>query len=390
MDLFEYQGKELLAAAGLAVPRSRLARGVADAARLAGDVGYPLVVKAQVLSGGRGKAGGVRLVHDTHELRAATTDIFAMTIAGRPVAAVLLEEAIDIAAELYLAITLERSARRPLLIFSTRGGMDIEQAAHGDPAALQRTTIDPLLGLRDFQVRRLAMRAGLDHKLWGALAGAAQIVWQIYRNKDATLIELNPLCLNQQGSLVALDAKLSIDANALFRHPEFADLQGADDELERRAREAGFAYVSLAGDIGVLGNGAGLVMSLLDGIENGGGHAANFLDVGGGAAHEKIAEALEIVLSDDRVRVLLVVIFGGITRCDEAARGLLLALAATDGNRPVVASLTGTHSAEGNELLAEAGLLNLHVENSIAEAIAEAVALVAESDPSSAQRPSGS
>ena len=197
----------------------------------------------------------------------------------------------------------------------------------------------------------------------------AQSLWQLYQDKDATLVEINPLCLTRQGSFVALDAKVTIDANALFRHPEFASLQGTDDERERRAREAGFAYVSLAGEIGVLGNGAGLVMSLLDGIEAAGGRAANFLDVGGGATHEQIAKALEILLSDDRVRRPARAIFGGITRCDEVARGLLSALAATDASLPVVVSLTGTNCAEGNDLLAEAGRRNLHVEASIAEAI---------------------
>jgi succinyl-CoA synthetase beta subunit len=390
MDLFEYQGKELLAAAGLAVPRSRLARSVAEAERLAADVGYPLVVKAQVLSGGRGKAGGVRFVPDQDELHAATTEMLAMTIAGKPVVGMLLEEAIEIAAEYYLAIVLDRSARRPLLIFSRQGGMDIEQVARNDPAGLQRVPIDPLLGLRDFQVRSLCLQAGLEFEHWQALIGVAQSLWLLYQSKDATLVETNPLCLTRQGSFVALDAKVSIDSNALFRHPEFALLPGADDERERRAKEAGFAYVSLDGEIGVLGNGAGLVMSLLDGIAVAGGRAANFLDVGGGATHEQIAKALEIVLSDDRVRVLLCAIFGGITRCDEVARGLLSALEATDAGLPVVATLTGTHSVEGNDLLAQAGLSNLHVKESIAGAISAAVALVAESDLSSTQRASGS
>ena len=347
MDLFEYQGKQLLATAGLAVPRSRLAYSVAQAERLADEVGYPLVVKAQVLAGGRGKAGGVRLAADPHELHAATRDILGMTIAGKSVVAVLLEQAIEIAAEFYLAIALERSARRPLLIFSTQGGMDIEQVARNDPAALRRSPIDPLLGLRDFQVRSLCLQTGLEFEHWQALVEAAQSLWQLYRAKDATLVELNPLCLTRQGSLVALDAKVTIDANAFYRHPEFASLRGTESERERRAKEAGFAYVSLDGDIGVLGNGAGLVMSLLDAIEVAGGHAANFLDVGGGATHEQIAKALEILLSDDRVRVLLVAIFGGITRCDEVARGLLSALEARNASLPVVASLTGTQCRGG-------------------------------------------
>jgi succinyl-CoA synthetase beta subunit len=375
VDLYEYEAKGLLAAAGLTVPRSRLTHSVAEAEHLAAEVGFPLVAKAQVLTGGRGKAGGVRLVNLPAELHAATSEILAMTIAGRPVVAVLLEEAVEIAAELYLAITLERSERCPLLLFSCRGGVEIEQVVADDPSALQRCSIDPLLGLCDYQVRALAKRAGLERGHWSALGEAAQRLWRAYQTNDAALIELNPLCLTKKGSLVALDAKISIDGNALYRQPDIARLPRKVDEREQQAKDAGFTYVALDGEIGVLGNGAGLVMSLLDAIATAGGRAANFLDVGGGAEGKRIAEALGVVLSDERVGVLLVTIFGGITRCDEVARGLLAALAESARQLPVVVSLSGTNAGEAFDLLAASGRPNLHVAADIPAAVAQAVGL---------------
>lgn len=375
MDLLEHEGKRLLAAAGITVPRSRLARSVAEAERLAPEVGFPLVVKAQVASGGRGKAGGVRLVHLPGELHAATSEILGMTIAERPVGSVLLEQAVDIAAELYLAIVLRRSARRPLLLFSSRGGVEIEQVAASNPTALQHCPIDPLLGLCDYQVRALAKGGGLACEHWPALIEAARCLWQVYQANDATLAELNPLCLTKKDSLVALDAKITIDGNALYRQPELARLPRQRDEREQKAEEAGFSYVALEGNIGVLGNGAGLVMSLLDTIAGAGGRAANFLDVGGGAEGKRIADALGVVLSDQRVRVLLVAIFGGITRCDEVARGLLAALQGSASKLPVVISLSGTNAQEASDLLAASGRACLHVAASIPDAVTEAVAL---------------
>jgi succinyl-CoA synthetase beta subunit len=403
MDLFEYQGKQLFAVGGIPVTRSQLAKTAEAAIEAGAEVGFPLAVKAQVLTGGRGRAGGVKLAHDERELLGAVRSIIGMTIKGKRVDAVLLEKAIPIAREYYLAITLDRPAKRPLLMFSTQGGIDIEQVARKDPAALRRVHIDPLLGLQDYQIRDLAIWVGLTGDEQRAFAAVLHALWRLYLDKDATLIEINPLVRIEgnpaalsaaQGErrrrgratdwpddvpvlFVALDAKVTIDNNALFRHPEFKRMQGVDDIRERRAREAGFAYVALDGDIGVLGNGAGLVMSILDLIHDAGGKAANFLDVGGGAREAQIAAALDIVLSDGRVEVLLVTIFGGITRCDEVARGLLVALEHSGTRLPVVARLTGTNAKEGQRILADAEVSNLHAAGSIAEAVKKAVAVVA-------------
>jgi len=403
VDLFEYQGKQLFALGGIPVTHSQLAKSPEAAVEAAAAIGYPLAVKAQVLTGGRGRAGGVKLVRDDRELLGAARAIIGMTIKGRRVDAVLLEKAVPIAHEYYLALTLDRSAKRPLLMFSTKGGMDIEQVARQDPDALRKLHIDPLLGLQEYQIRELALWAGFAADEQRAFAAVLRAAWRLYLDKDATLLEINPLVRvagapppapeggrRRRASdwpegvpvlFVALDAKLTIDNNALFRHPEFKRLQGVDDIRERRAREAGFAYVSLDGDIGVLGNGAGLVMSLLDLIAAEGGKAANFLDVGGGAREAQIAAALDIILSDDRVEVLLVTIFGGITRCDEVARGLLIALEHSGTRLPVVARLTGTNAEEGQKILAQAQVPNLHVADSIVAAVRQAVDIAAAQSP---------
>ena len=369
MDLFEYQGKELFAQAGLTVPPSRLGRTLDEADRLGPEIGFPLAVKAQVLTGGRGKAGGVQLVRDAHELHATAERILAMTIKGKPVTALLLEAAVQIAREFYLAVTLDRHAKCPLLMVSTKGGMEIEQVAREVPEALQRVHIDPFLGLRDFQVRSLALWAGLSAEEQKAFAAVVRSAWSLYQSHDATLIEINPLCLAADGSFVALDAKVTMDGNALFLHPEFDALQGMDDARERRAKQAGLDYVSLDGDIGVLGNGAGLVMSLVDLITGAGGKAADFLDLHGGVKQERLAAALDILLSDERVSAILMTIFAAITRCDEVAHALLAALDAADTDVPVVVRLSGTRSEQGNAILAEAARPNLHAASSITEAV---------------------
>ena len=378
MDLFEYQGKELFAQAGLAVPGARLARTLDEADHLGPEVGFPLAVKAQVLTGGRGKAGGVQLVRDAHELHATAERILAMTIKGKPVTALLLEAAVEIAREFYLAVTLDRRAKCPLLMVSTKGGMEIEQVARENPEALQRVHIDPFLGLRGFQVRSLALWAGLGAEQQKAFAAVVRSVWSLYQSLDATLIEINPLCLAADGSFVALDAKVTIDGNALFLHPEFDALQGIDDARERRAKQAGLDYVALDGDIGVLGNGAGLVMSLVDLITGAGGKAADFLDLHGGVKQERLAAALEILVSDERVSAVLMTIFAAITRCDEVAQALLAALDATGTDLPIVVRLTGTRSELGNAILAEAARPNLFASASITEAVQKVVALAKE------------
>jgi succinyl-CoA synthetase beta subunit len=375
MDLYEYEGKELFARAGLTVPPSRLAHDVDEALKRAPEVGFPLAVKAQALTGGRGKAGGVKLVRNEKELRAAAEHILALTIKGKTVVALLLEAAVEIAHEYYLAITLDRAAKRPLLIFSTKGGMDIEQVARVDPGALRRVHIDPLIGLRDYQVRDLVLWAGFAGEQAKAFGKLVRTVWSLYCELDATLVELNPLCLTKDEGFVALDAKVTLDGNALYLHPQFDALRDCPDDRHRRATQAGLAYISLDGDIGVIGNGAGLVMSMIDLVTFAGGKPADFLDLHGGVKQERIEAALEILASDERVTAVLVSVFAAITRGDEVARGMIAALQRIGADLPVVVRLEGTHAEQGNRMLAEAALPNLFVASSITYAVRKALAL---------------
>lgn len=381
MDLFEYQAKELFAGAGIPVMRSALAGSVPEAERLAGDVGFPLAIKAQVQAGGRGKAGGVRIVRDLEELHEGAAAILSLTIQRRPVQALLLEAAAEVLHEFYVAITLDRQAKTPLLIFSRSGGVDIEQLVADHPEALVRMAVDPLSGVGPAQITPVLETAKMDDPaLEVQLADLLARLWGLYRERDATLVEINPLALiRKQGGngLVALDAKISIDENALFRQPMLDALRAGEDERERTARKAGVTYLSLEGDIGVVGNGAGLVMSTLDLIGAAGGAAADFCDVGGGARAERIAAALDIVASDMRVRALLLNIFGGITRGDEAARGVLIWRAAAPGRAgalPLVVRLDGTAAEEGRTILQAAAIPGLHATESAAEAVELVVA----------------
>jgi len=374
MDLFEYSGKQLFAAAGIPVVRSWMIHPYGpDPLEVADSFGLPLVVKAQVLSGGRGKAGAIRVARTRDDLVRDVTEIMAMTVRGRRVVGVLLEEAVNIDRELYLAIALDRAARRPLLMFSARGGVDIEAVARDEPAALKRLHIDPLTGLGDEQIGELVSWAGLTGSLAHQFTELTRDVWTLFCAQDATLVEINPLCITRGGELLALDSKVTLDGNAAYRHPEWADFESDADQLELKARAAGINYVSLDGDIGVVGNGAGMVMSTLDLIAEAGGRAADFLDVGGGAREAQIAAALDLVLADDRVRALLVTIFGGITRCDEVAQALVNVLgrqgessaageasaATAHAERlrvPVVVRLDGTRAAEGRAIVTGAAL----------------------------------
>ena len=378
MDLFEYQGKQLFAAAGIPVLPSRVADSVEEAERLAPQLGFPLAVKAQVLAGGRGKAGGVRVVSDAAALRQAAAAILSLTIKDKPVRALLLEQGARVVRELYLAVTLDRGAKRPLLIFSTRGGMDIEAVAAQEPGALLRRHIDPLAGLGVDQVAAALAAARLGEETLDAqLADLLARLWALYRDRDATLLEVNPLAVvaGQDGQrLVALDAKVTIDDNALYRQPELAALRPDEDERERRAREAGVTYLTLDGDIGVLGNGAGLVMSTLDLIGAAGGRAADFCDVGGGARAERIAAALDVITSDARLRALLINIFGGITRGDEVARGVLAWRERATARLPLVVRLDGSNAREGRRILAAAALEGMSATQDALEAVELVVA----------------
>ena len=379
MDLFEYQGKALFAAAGIAVLPSRVADTEESAGRAAAELGYPVAVKAQVLSGGRGKAGGVRVVSQPEDLGEAVATILGLTIKGKPVRAVLLEQGASVLRELYLAITLDRHSKSPVLIFSTRGGVDIEQVAAEDPAALLRVPLDAASADCDEQCRTVVSAAALgDARLDEELAGMVARLWELYRERDLSLVEVNPLAVvDGPMRLVALDAKVTVEDNALYRQAELEAQRPDEDARERAAREAGVTYLTLDGDVGVLGNGAGLVMSTLDMIGAAGGAAADFCDVGGGARAERIAAALDIITSDARVRALLVNIFGGITRCDEVARGVLAWRGATGVGLPLIVRLDGNNAAEGLRLLAEAGIAGLKVTQSAQEAVEAVVAAAA-------------
>ena len=383
MDLLEHQGKALFAAAGVPVLPSRLARDEEEAERAAGELGFPLAVKAQALSCGRGKAGGVRVVRSRKELGEAAAAILGLTIKGKPVRAVLLEQGASVLREFYLAITLDRHIKSPLVIFSTRGGVDIEQVAADDPAALLRLPLNAASETCDDACRSVVAAAALGAPgLDDQLADMVRRLWALYRDCDASLVEVNPLAVvDGPLRLVALDAKVTIDDSALYRQPELAAQRPDEDERERAAREAGVTYLSLDGDVGVLGNGAGLVMSTLDMIGAAGGTAADFCDIGGGARAERIAAALDIITSDDRVRALLVNIFGGITRGDEVARGVLAWEAGTSADLPLVVRLDGNNAAEGLKLLADAGLDGLVVTQSAQEAVEAAVSAAANREP---------
>ena len=383
MDLLEHRGKSLFAGAGLPVLPSRVAGSPAQAQAAAGELGLPVVVKAQVKSGGRGKAGGIRLCRAEGEVAAAAADILAMSIRGQAVTCVLVEQAVEIARELYLAISSSRAQRGPLLIFSAEGGVDIEEVARRDPGALVRTPVDPLLGLCDYQVRDVVAAATLDAEPAApdgtpakqSLAGVVRALWRLYLDADATLCEINPLVVTAAGEVVCLDSKVTIDDNALYRHADLkAEAAAGAEDREARARKAGLAFVALDGDIGVLGNGAGLVMSTIDQIAAAGGSAADFCDIGGGASAEVVAAALDVILSMGSVSALLVSIFAGITRCDEVARGLVQVLGQACADVPVVVRLDGNAAAEGRALLAEARVPRLIVADSAADAVRLAVA----------------
>ena len=383
MDLLEHRGKRLFAGAGLPVLPSRLAFSPLEAQAAVAELDLPVVVKAQVQTGGRGKAGGIRVCATEGEVAAATADVLAMTIRGHGVSGVLVEQAVQIARELYLAISCARTHRVPLLIFSAEGGVDIEDVARRSPGALVRTPVDPLLGLCDYQVRDVVAAAGLDGELAGpggtparqALAGVVRALCRLYHDSDATLCEINPLVVTTSGGVVCLDSKVTIDDNALFRHADLkAEAHAAKEDREARAHEAGLAFVALEGDIGVLGNGAGLVMSTIDQIAAAGGSAADFCDIGGGARAEVVAAALDVILSMETVSVLLVSIFGGITRCDEVARGLVRVLGHASVDVPVVVRLDGNAAAEGRAVLADARIPGLTVAAGAAEAVRLAVA----------------
>jgi succinyl-CoA synthetase beta subunit len=379
MDLLEYQGKQLFARHGLKVSSGKAVTNVDEAVATAADVGYPVVVKAQVLIGGRGKAGGVKLAADEAAVREHAGNILGMDIGGHTVRKLWVEHASEIASEYYASVLLDRSAKRPLLMFSTEGGVDIEEVAEKTPEKLIRHHIDPLQGLSREQALQVARDGGADADVIDGVADALVALYEVWLQEDATLAEINPLIVTPERDVKALDAKVSLDGNALYRHPESQSLSDSENEdpIERRAKEEGVQYVKLDGDIGILGNGAGLVMSTLDVVARAGGKPANFLDAGGGSDAEKIKQAVRLILANDAVKAVLFNIFGGITRGDEVARGLIAAFADLQPDVPFVVRLDGTNDVEGRRLLAEAELPNVHPATTMNEAAELVVALAA-------------
>ncbi len=388
MDLLEYQGKQLFARHGLRVSSGRAVSNVDDAVAAAAEVGYPVVVKAQVLIGGRGKAGGVKLASDADEVREHAGNILGMDIRGHTVRQLWIEHASDIASEYYASVLLDRSAKQPLVMFSTEGGVDIEEVAEKTPDKLIRHHVDALDGLSREEAVQIATDGKADADVIAGVADALVALYEVWLDEDATLAEINPLIVTPEREVRALDAKVSLDGNALYRHPDSQSLSDSDNEdpIERRAKEQGVQYVALDGDIGILGNGAGLVMSTLDVVAGAGGSPANFLDAGGGSDAEKIKQAVGLILANPAVKAVLFNIFGGITRCDEVARGLIAAFAeikpsGADGGRaggiPFVVRLDGTNDVEGRRLLQEAALPNVHTARTMNEAAEMVVALAA-------------
>jgi succinyl-CoA synthetase beta subunit len=382
MDLLEYQGKQLFARSGIAIPDGRVAADPQSAVDAAEAIGYPCVVKAQVQMGGRGKAGGIKIAKNADEAREHAAEILGKELHGPhgegPFRAheLWIEGASDIDAEYYASLILDRAEKKPLAMVSRMGGMDVEEIAERDPDALSRQHIDPGTGLAEADARQLAVDAGIDEDVVDGVANALVGLYAAFTENDATLIEVNPLVVTTDRKVVALDAKVTIDDAALFRHDELSDIHDAPggDPQEQMAKEKGVTYVKLDGDIGVLGNGAGLCMSTLDVVANVGGEPANFLDAGGGSKANAIVDALEVITSDKKVRGILFNIFGGITRGDEVATGIIEAYERVDLDLPVVVRLDGTNSEQGLGMLAEAELPNLYVERTMvgaAEAIVE-------------------
>jgi len=379
VDLYEYQGKELFARFGIPVSEGRLATTTEDARAAAEELGGgQVVVKAQVLTGGRGKAGGIKLAASPEEAAARAGEILGMDIRGHVVRKVWVEAASDIAKEYYLSVTFDRGEKKALFMLTTEGGVDIEEVAARSPGALARLHVDPLVGFQPFQARLLCFSGGVDDPdEQKQVIGLVQNLYEAFVGADAMLCEVNPLIVTPAGEVKALDSKFTVDDNALFRHPDIAEMRDpeAADPRERLAREKDVTYVKLDGDIGILGNGAGLVMSTLDVIDQVGGRPANFCDLGGGGDAEGVVAALEVITSDPDVKGILFNIFGGITRCDEVARGILAALARLTIELPIVVRLDGTNAEEGRAMLAEAAQANLHVEETMLSAAERVVEL---------------
>jgi len=383
MDLLEYKGKQVLRRYDVPLSAGAPAATVDEAVAAAEQIGYPVVVKAQVKIGGRGKAGGIKLAGDAEAVRGHAGAILGMDIRGHTVHELWIESTTDIASEYYAAVVFDRSAKAPLVMLSTQGGMDIEQVAAERPEALATLHVDPLVGFQPFHGRRLAFEAGVDADVVRPVATMLATLYAAFEGEDATLVEINPLVITPDRRVIALDAKVTLDDNAAFRHPDHAGLDDARDAdpQERMASERGLTYVKLDGDIGIFGNGAGLVMSTLDVVAHAGGAPANFLDAGGGAKAEAIAASVDVILSNPNVKAVLFNVFGGITRCDEVARGIIDAYGILKPTVPFVVRLDGTNDAEARRLLADANLPNVHAEATMDGAAARVVELARDTAP---------
>jgi succinyl-CoA synthetase beta subunit len=373
MKLHEYQSKQIFAKYGIPIPKGRVAATADEAKQIAKELGGRVVIKSQVLVGGRGKAGGIRLAKTPDEAADLASQILTMEIKGLPVRKVLVDEAANIETEIYLGITNDRAARRPVMMASAAGGVEIEEVARLTPEKIIKAHIDPLLGLRDYQSRDVAVGIDLPREHWQLFGQITKGLWQAYQECDATLAEINPLVITGENKLLAVDGKMLIDDNALFRQPALSEMRDLDAEAssEIEARRYGLSFIKLDGNIGCMVNGAGLAMTTMDIIKLFGGEPANFLDIGGGAGADKVAAAMRIILADPNVKAVLFNIFGGITRCDEVARGVLVAMNEVKPKVPMVVRLVGTNAEEGREILANAKMITA---DTLADAAQKAVA----------------
>jgi succinyl-CoA synthetase beta subunit len=373
MKLHEYQSKQIFARYGIPIPKGRVAATATEARQIAEELGGRVVIKSQVLVGGRGKAGGVRVAKSPKEAEEAATQILGMEIRGLPVRKVLVDEAANIDQEIYLGITNDRTTRRPVMMASAAGGVEIEEVARTTPEKIIKVYIDPLLGLRDYQARDVALGIDLPREHWKPFGEICLALWRAFVDSDATLAEINPLVITKEKALLALDGKMLVDDNALFRHTDLAEMRDVDEEAatETEARKYGLSFIKLDGQIGCMVNGAGLAMTTMDIVKLFGGEPANFLDIGGGAGADKVAAALRIILADNNVKVILFNVFGGITRCDEVAKGILAALKEVQPTIPMVVRLVGTNAEEGRKLLADAKMITA---DTLADAARKAVA----------------
>jgi len=374
MKLQEYQSKQLFAKYGIPVPKGRVAATATEAKQIAEELGGRVVIKSQVLVGGRGKAGGIRLAKNPSEAEEMATLILGMEIKGLPVRKVLVDEAAQIEKEIYLGITNDRAARKPVMMASSAGGVEIEEVARLTPEKIIKAHIFPLLGLRDYQARDIAAGIDLPREHWRIFGQIARGLWQAYADCDATLAEVNPLVITSGNQLLAVDGKMVLDDNALFLHTDLAEMRDLDVEApsEIEARKFGLSFIKLDGNIGCMVNGAGLAMTTMDIIKLFGGEPANFLDIGGGAGAEKVSAAMRIILADPNVKTILLNVFGGITRCDEVARGILSALSEVKTKVPMVIRLVGTNAEEGRRILANA---NMVTAETLVDAAQKAVAI---------------